>query len=70
LERAPAFGAKLVNIKHLHDVAMQKIDTSNSSFFAPRNAANVTGGKLGLMERQRLRLWLSHAFADIAAAGV
>jgi hypothetical protein len=26
-------------------------------------------GVLGLMERQRLRLWMNHAYAGIAAAG-
>ncbi len=69
LERALGFGAKVLNIKRLHDAVVQKIDAANSSFWAARNAADG-GGKLGLMERQRLKLWLSHAYAGIAAAGV
>jgi hypothetical protein len=28
------------------------------------------GAKLGLLERQRRKLWLAHANAEIAAAGV
>ncbi len=70
LERALAFGAKLVNIKHLHDALMQKIDAANSSFWAAKNGGQSAGVKLGLMERQRLKLWLGHAYAEIEAAGV
>lgn len=67
LPRALELGAKVVDIKRLHDAVAQKIDASNSSFWAAKNAA---GAKLGLMERQRLKLWLQHAQAQIAAAGV
>ncbi len=69
LERALAFGAKVVNIKHLHDAVVQKIDAANSSFWAAKNGADG-GGRLGLMERQRLKMWLNHAYGEIAAAGV
>ncbi len=69
LERALGLGAKLVNLKHLHDAVMQKIDASNSSFWAARHGASG-GGKLGLMERQRLKMWLGHAYGEIAGAGV
>jgi hypothetical protein len=71
LERALGFGAKVVNIKRLHDVVVQKIDAANSSFWAAKNTASAGGnGKLGLMERQRLKLWLGHAYAEIDAVGV
>lgn len=69
LERALGFGAKVLSIKRLHDAVVQKIDAANSSFWAARNAADG-GGKLGLMERQRLKLWLNHAYAELGAAGV
>jgi len=46
LERALELGAKLVDIKHLHDALMQKIDASNSSFWAAKNAANPGSAKL------------------------
>lgn len=69
LERALGLGAKLVNIKHLHDPVMQKIDAGNSSFWAAKNGGQG-GVKLGLMERQRLKLWLGHAYGEIGAAGV
>ncbi|MBN8492937.1 MAG: mobilization protein [Burkholderiales bacterium] len=70
LERAIGLGAKVVNIKRLHDAVVQKIDAANSSFWAAKNTGNATGAKLGLMERQRLKLWMNHAYAEIAGAGV
>jgi hypothetical protein len=70
MERALGLGAKVVNIRRLHDAVVQKIDAANSSFWAAKNAANGNGAKLGLMERQRLKLWLNHAYAEIGAAGV
>jgi hypothetical protein len=70
LDRALGFGAQVVNIKRLHDAVVQKIDAANSSFWAAKNAGNVAGAKLGLMERQRLKLWLGHAYGEIKAAGV
>ena len=70
LERATALGAKVVTIRRLHDAVVQKIDAANSSFWAAKNTANGNGAKLGLMERQRLKLWLHHAYGEIGAAGV
>jgi len=70
LDRALGLGAKVVNIKRLHDAVVQKIDAANSSFWAAKSGANVNGAKLGLMERQRLKLWLGHAYGEIEGAGV
>lgn len=67
LARARAFGAKVITIKRLHDAAVQKIDAHNSSFWAAKSNA-AEGSGLGLMERQRLKIWLAHAFAEIAKA--
>jgi hypothetical protein len=68
--RALGLGARLVNLKRLQDAVVQKIDAANSSFWAAKNTGNASGAKLGLMERQRLKLWLGHAFGEIDAAGV
>jgi hypothetical protein len=70
LERAQGLGAKVVDIKRLHDAVVQKIDAANSSFWAAKNAANGNSAKLGLMERQRLKLWLNHAYGEIESAGI
>jgi hypothetical protein len=70
LVRAMGLGAKVVQLRRLHDAVVQKIDAANSSFWAARNASTATGAGLGLMERQRLKMWLAHAYGEIAAAGV
>ncbi len=66
LERALGLGAKVIAIKHLHDNVVQKIDANNVSFWAAKNGGDVSG--LGLMERQRLKTWLQHAYGELAKA--
>ncbi len=66
LERAATLGAKLVHIRRLHDTVVQKIDARNASFWAARYVSGAEGPGLGLMERQRLKLWLSHAYSELA----
>jgi len=70
LERALGFGARIVKLKHLQDAVIRKIDASNSSFWAARHAPEGDGLKLGLLERQRLKLWMANAAAEIEAAGL
>ena len=72
LERALEFGARIVKLKHLHDAVIRKIDAANSSFWAARHGPNNAedGLKLGLLERQRLKLWMAAAAAEIDAAGL
>ena len=69
-ERAKALGARVVHLKHLQDAVLRKIDASDSSFWAARTMASNEGPKLGLLERQRLKMWRAHAASEIAAAGV
>ena len=69
LERATGLGASVIAIRHLHDPVVQKIDARNASFWAARHGGAIDGPGLGLMERQRLKLWLNHAYAEIARIG-
>lgn len=69
-ERAQALGARVVKLKHLHDAVLRKIDASNSSFWAARNVTSQEGPKLGLLERQRLKVWLAGAGAELEAVGL
>ncbi len=66
LERARGLGARVVEIRRLHDNVVQKIDARNASFWAAAHLGGGEGPGLGLMERQRLKMWLSHAYAQIA----
>jgi hypothetical protein len=70
LERARGLGAQVMDLKRLHDAVVQKIDVRNSSFWAARNASAIDGPGLGLMERQRLKMWMSHAYSALEAVGV
>jgi hypothetical protein len=70
LERAKGLGAQVMDLKRLHDAVVQKIDIRNSSFWAARNASAIDGPGLGLMERQRLKMWMSHAYAALETVGV
>ncbi len=66
--RALALGAKVISIRRLHDPVMQKIDAHNASFWAARNLGSKEGAGLGMMERQRLKIWHTHTQAEIARA--
>ena len=68
--RAVAFGAQIITLKHLHDPVVQKIDAANASFWAAKNVTDKGGPGLGLMERQRLKMWLAHAMAEIDTIAV
>ena len=69
-ERALALGATVIQLKRLHEVSMIKIDASSSSFWAVANKAEGDTSGLGLLERQRVKVWLRNSFAEIAKAGV
>ena len=69
LERALALGARAIDLKHLHDALVQKIDARDSSFWAAKNATGPEGPGLGLMERQRLKLWMHHVYGELEKAG-
>jgi hypothetical protein len=68
--RALGLGARIVSIKHLHDGVINKIDASSSSFWAAKNVADKDTTGLGLMERQRVKIWLKNAYEELDAAGV
>jgi hypothetical protein len=69
-ERALALGATIITIKRLQETSMIKIDASSSSFWAAANKAEGDNTGLGLLERQRVKVWLKNAFDEIARVGV
>ncbi len=69
LDRALGLGAKVVRIRRLHDAVVQKIDARNCSFWAARHANAIDGPGLGLMERQRLKLWMNNVYDAFAKVG-
>jgi hypothetical protein len=68
--RAVTLGAHKVSIKHLNDTALRKIDATSSSFWAAKNSGDKENTGLGIMDRQRVKMWLRSAYQEIDNVGV
>ncbi len=68
--RAEEMGASVVTLKRLHEASMIKIDSSSSSFWAAVNKSDGDTSGLRLLERQRVKVWLKHAYAELAKPGI
>ncbi|MFI3118943.1 MAG: mobilization protein [Methylococcaceae bacterium] len=66
-ERALALDAKVITLKRLHAPVMTKIDGNSYSFWAAKNKDAENPNALGLLERQRVKIWLNHAYNQIQA---
>ena len=64
LKKAQAMGGHVISLAQLHEASMRKIDRQNASFWS---AAHTSGGTdaLGLLERQRVKTWLKHAYTSL-----
>jgi len=60
--RALDLGARVMHLKRLHEAAMLKIAAASISFWAATQSG--AGGALGLVERQRVKLWMKHAYQE------
>ncbi|MDD5267822.1 MAG: mobilization protein [Methylococcales bacterium] len=69
-ERALAFDAKVITIKRLHAPVMTKIDSNSYSFWAAKNKDTESLNALGLLERQRVKMWLNHAYKEIESLDI
>ena len=69
-QRALELGAHIVSIKRLHDSVVQKIDAGSSSFWKAKNTGEPGGGGLGMMDRQRVKMWLRDVYREIDDVGV
>lgn len=69
-QRALDLGAKVITLKRLYAPVMTKIDSNSFSFWAAQNKTPEQLDSLGLLDRQRLKIWLGHAYKEIASAGV
>jgi hypothetical protein len=68
--RALALKAKVITLKRLHPPTMNKIDGNSASFWAAKNKEVDSLNGLGLLERQRLKIWLRHAYGQIQMVGL
>jgi len=69
-ERALAFDAKVITIKRLHAPVMTKIDSNSYSFWAAKNKDTESLSALGLLERQRVKMWLNLAYKEIESLDI
>ena len=68
--RAEGLGASIVTLKRLHEASMSKIDASSSSFWAAVNNSEGDTSGLRLLERQRVKVWLKDAYAELDRIGL
>lgn len=69
-QRAQELGASIVILKRLHEASIAKIDASSSSFWAAVNKSEGDTSGLRLLERQRVKVWLKNAYAELAKPGI
>jgi hypothetical protein len=69
-QRAEELGAKFVSLKRLHESVIAKIDAASASFWAANQKSPDGANLLGLLERQRVKVWLRSAYEELAKAGV
>lgn len=69
-KRAEELNAKFVSLRRLHEPVMTKIDAGSTSFWAAKNKSTTEVKGLGILERQRVKVWLRHAYDEIGRAGI
>lgn len=69
-ERATELKAKVITLKRLHEPVITKIDAGSTSFWAAKNRSTTEVKGLGLLERQRVKLWLRAAYEQIDTVGI
>jgi CobQ/CobB/MinD/ParA nucleotide binding domain len=72
VEKAQADGlrAKIVSLKRLNQDAIARIDSENSSFWAAQQRTPENRKGLGILQRQRVKVWLQHAYGEIDRVGI
>jgi len=64
-DHAAEFNARVITLKRLHEPVINKIDAGSTSFWAAKNKSVTEVKGLGLLERQRVKLWLRSAYEQI-----
>lgn len=69
-ESVNRLAAPLLELPALHSGTMNKIDRLDKSFWAAVNHHNGSDPSLGMMERQRLKVWLRQSYGELERIGV
>lgn len=62
---SPNFIQHKIEISALHSATLHKIDRFNLNFWSAANVKNNSYSSLGLMERQRTKVWLRKSFTAV-----
>ena len=69
-EHARQFNAQVITLKRLHEPVMTKIDSGSTSFWAAKHRSTTEAKGLGLLERQRVKLWLRNVYEQLDTVGI
>ena len=69
-QQALDLNARIITLKRLHEPVITKIDAGSTSFWAAKNHSETDKKGLGLLERQRVKIWLRHAYEQIDTVGI
>lgn len=64
-EHALSLNARLISLRRLHETVINKIDAGSTSFWAAKNRTSTDVAGLGILERQRVKVWLNHAYDQL-----
>jgi hypothetical protein len=68
--RADKLDARIISLKRLNQQAIAKIDSENASFWSAQQKGAMNGHGLGILQRQRVKVWLQHAYQQIDSVGI
>jgi hypothetical protein len=68
--RALELNAKIITLRKLHEPVITKIDKVSSSFWAAQNRSAAEPNGLGLLERQRVKVWIRNFNDQLDTIGV
>ncbi len=68
--RLAELGSPVITLKRLHEPVINKIDAGSTSFWAAKNRSETDVKGLGILERQRVKMWLHSAYAEIDRSGL
>ncbi|MCB1209394.1 MAG: hypothetical protein KDK97_08715 [Verrucomicrobiales bacterium] len=64
-DRALSLHARIITLRRLHEAVINKIDAGSTSFWAAKNKSTADATGLGILERQRVKIWLNNAYEQL-----
>jgi len=69
-ERAASLSARFITIRQLPEPIVNRIDAHGASFWAATQNTNKESGGFGVLERQRVKFWVNHAYEQFDRLGL